>query len=127
MKYFLLLALASVAHGANALLLDAIMQVESNGDSSAIGDRGNAVGAYQIHKIYVDDVNRILGKAKYTYDCRKDKAKSRRMTEIYIDHYGRGKTDLQKARIHNGGPRGHKKKVTIKYAQKIKLVLDKGK
>jgi hypothetical protein len=125
MRYFLLLALASTSFGASALLLDAIEQVESGGQADAIGDNGKAVGAYQIHKICVDDVNRILGEKIYTYSHRLNKAKSRQMCEIYIDHYGRNKTDLDKARIWNGGPRGHKKKATLKYAQKIKKHLNK--
>ena len=41
-------------------LLDAIEWVESKGYPNAIGDGGKAAGDFQIHKIYVDDVNRIL-------------------------------------------------------------------
>ena len=103
-------------------LLDAIEKVESGGDSSAVGDNGKAVGAYQIHKIYVDDVNRISGKS-FRYIDRKDKAKSRKMATIYLRHYGKGKTLIELARIHNGGPKGYKKKCTEKYAEKIKKVL----
>ena len=42
-------------------LLDAIEWVESKGDPAAIGDGGDAVGAYQIHKIYVDPDELIDG------------------------------------------------------------------
>ena len=41
-------------------LMDAIEQVESGGNANAVGDGGAAIGAFQIHKIYVDDVNRIM-------------------------------------------------------------------
>lgn len=105
----------------------AIAAVESNNRDSAIGDKGNAVGRYQIWKIYVDDVNRISGK-KYTYDDRKDAVKSLEMVKIYTDHYGKryerltGKkvTDEVKARIHNGGLNGYKKAATLKYWNKVK-------
>lgn len=105
-------------------LLDAIAIVESNNNPSAVGDNGRAVGAYQIHEIYVDDVNRILGKPYFSYADRWDAEKSRQMVYIYLNHYGRGKTTEAMARIHVGGPKGYKKKSTLRYWQKIKRVLD---
>ena len=41
-------------------LLDAIESVESGGNANAVGDNNRAVGSFQIWKIYVDDVNRII-------------------------------------------------------------------
>ena len=90
-------------------LLDAIEQVESSGREKVIGDGGNAHGAYQLHKIYVDDVNRILGRKVYTYADRMNRQKSRQMVTIYLNHYGKGLSLIDKARIHNGGSTGHKK------------------
>lgn len=109
-------------------LLDSIEIVESNCDAFAIGDKGNAVGSFQIWKVYVDDVNRIIGKKKYTYDDRYDRKKSREMTRIYLEHYGKRyeritkkvATDEIYARIHNGGLNGWKKDSTIKYWKKVK-------
>ncbi len=50
-----------------------------------------AVGAYQIHKIYVDEVNRILKgmqmPKRFTYEDRWDKAKSREMSLIHNEHW----------------------------------------
>ena len=103
-------------------LLDAIRQVESSGGKYTVGDGGKAVGAYQLHKIYVDDVNRIA-KTKYTYIDRMNEAKSRQMVRLYLAHYGKGLTLLDMARIHNGGPRGHKKDSTIGYAFKIERAM----
>ena len=103
-------------------LLDAIRQVESSGGLYNVGDGGKAVGPYQLWQIYVDDVNRIAG-THYTYADRSDEAKSRQMVRIYLGHYGKGKSQLDQARIHNGGPKGHKKAATIKYAEKIKQFL----
>lgn len=87
-------------------LLDAIEWVESKGDACAAGDLGE-VGAYQITKQYVDDVNRILKCDAYSYEDRFDKIKSREMVLIYIEYYDIYGFSLEdKARIHNAGPDG---------------------
>ena len=113
-------------------LLNAIKGVESSGNSSAIGDNGKAVGAYQLHKVYVDDVNKIIKnkgfKTRFTYNDRFNAHKSRVMTLIYLKHYGKvyerktgKKASLEVlARIHNGGPSGYKKQATVKYWEKVK-------
>lgn len=93
-------------------VISCIGVVESNINPNAIGDNGKAVGALQIHKEYVDDVNRILGYKAYTYDDRKDKTKIYMMSYVYLAHYGRrykkltgeDPTPVVYARIHNGGP-----------------------
>ena len=112
-------------------LLDAIEQVESGGDANAIGDNGNAVGSYQIWKIYVDDVNRInrIGYTdkysdpiQYDYNDRKSKYLSRYMVKTYLTHYGG--TVEEMARKHNGGPTGHKKEATVKYWLKVKAEME---
>jgi len=95
-------------------LLNAIEQVESGGDSNAVGDGGAAIGSFQIHKIYVDDVNRILiiwrdklneifanyhtlhpdpnniksfDFEPYTYEDRYNKKHSRFMVFVYLTYY----------------------------------------
>ncbi len=105
-----------------ARLLDAIAQVESNGRPNAVGDSGRAVGTYQIHKLYWKDGTRLLG-VKWNYDQAKDPVKARQVVRAYLSHYGRDKGLLDKARIHNGGPRGYRKKATLKYARKIERIL----
>lgn len=121
-----------VCNGVEIKLLNAIKNVESSGNSSAIGDNGKAVGAYQIHKVYVDDVNKILKnkgfKTRFTYDDRFNAHKSRVMTCVYLNHYGKvyerktGKKASSEvlAKIHNGGPNGWKKQATVKYWNKVK-------
>lgn len=69
-------------------LLDAIEQVESGGRADAVGDGGRAVGAYQLWPLFVDDANRIAG-TRYTYDDRWCPVKSREMTRIVLEHYGK--------------------------------------
>ncbi len=104
------------------LLLNAIARVESNGNPRAVGDGGRAIGAYQIHKPYWKDGTRILG-VDWSYEHARDPAKARQVVRAYLLHYGRGRTLLEKARIHNGGPRGYRKKATLKYARKIARIL----
>ena len=103
-------------------LLDAIASVESNGNARAVGDKGRAIGTYQIHRRYWKDGTRFLG-VDWSYDLARDPAKARQVVKAYLLRYGKGKTLLQKARIHNGGPRGHRKKATVKYARKIAKIL----
>lgn len=106
-------------------LLYAIAKVESNFNSAAVGDGGKAVGMYQLHKNYVDDVNMILKRKEFTYEDRLNPEKSRKMVEIYLNYYGKGLSDMDKARIHNGGPKGHKKRATLAYAKKIQKHLNR--
>lgn len=108
-------------------LLQAISVVESNKNDYAIGDGGKALGRYQIHVTYVNDVNRIY-KTSFTAKDRTDPVKSKRIVELYLNHYskryekitGRKATNEVKARIHNGGPNGWKKVATLKYWAKVK-------
>ena len=126
--FFTLLILSSSVKAVEVSqsLLDAIQIVESNGNESAIGDNGKAVGAFQIHKIYVDDVNNFSSE-KFTYEDRKNKEKSQKIVKLYLEHYGKsyekktGKktTNEVLARIHNGGPKGYDKEATKNYWKKV--------
>jgi len=139
MKYAIIittLLLCTVA-GANppSRLLDAIEQVESGKNSSAIGDKGRAIGSFQLWKIYVDDCNRILGEDRYTYSDRLSPILSRQMVIVYIRHYATEKrlkrepTLQDMAAIHCSGPNGAEKLKTNKniqkYAKKVKKEFDK--
>ena len=113
-------------------IYEATSFVESRNDDFAVGDHGKAVGRYQLHNIYVDDVNRIAG-TTYTYADRFDPVKSKEMVIIYLNHYGKRYirltglpvTDEVKARIHNGGPDGFKKDSTLAYWDKVREELYK--
>jgi hypothetical protein len=104
------------------LLLDAIAEVESGNNSSAVGDRGRAIGMYQLHRGYWRDGIRIL-KVKWDYSLAFKAEKSRRVVKAYLLHYGKGRSLLDMARIHNGGPNGYEKKATVPYARKIAKIL----
>ena len=120
-------------------LLDAIMQVESGGRADVVGDKGEAIGAYQLHRIYVDEVNRILyitSKRKnaidtYGYADRLDRDKSRSMTLIYLTYWAKYHklTDpAQICRLHNGSPlTGHKLKSTLRYSKKVMAIYNRSK
>ncbi len=107
-------------------LIIALIQVESNNNDLAVGDKGKAYGCLQIHKTYVDDVNRILGRKEYIHEDAFCRDKSIEMFMIYTDHYathkrlGREPTIEDIVRIHNGGPNGWKKPTTIRHWNKVK-------
>jgi hypothetical protein len=107
-------------------LLDAIEQVESSGKGSNTpdGDNGKAIGPFQIHYVYWKDaVEYDKSLANGTYQKCRDPFYARKVARAYLTRYGKGKTDLQMARIHNGGPQGHKKTATQDYSQKVQVVL----
>ena len=99
-------------------LLDAIARIESHCDPNAVGDGGRALGAYQIHRVYWEDGTEFLG-VDWPHRDAIDPKKARRVVKAYLLHYGKGKSLLDMARIHNGGPHGHKKEATLCYARKI--------
>jgi hypothetical protein len=104
-------------------LLDAIAVVESRDNPAAVGDHGRAVGVYQIHRFYWADGTELLG-VTWKYREARDPQKARQVVRAYLSYYGRGKSLLDMARIHNGGPKGHAKAATLAYARKIERVLD---
>lgn len=99
-------------------LLDAIARIESHCDPGAVGDGGKALGVYQIHRVYWEDGTEFLG-VDWPHRDAIDPKKARRIVKAYLLHYGKGKNLLDMARIHNGGPHGHKKEATLCYARKI--------
>lgn len=132
-RTILALLTASAIQLPAADIYEAIAYEESRGIDCAIGDDGEALGRYQLHRIYVDDVNRIA-KTNYTYDDRLDAEKSLTMVKIYLDYYGKrytaltGKpvTDEVMARIHNGGPDGFRKQSTVEYWNRVKESMERG-
>lgn len=112
-------------HELNALL-DAIKMVESKNGKYLDGKNGES-GPYQIKRIVIDDVNRILGKKIFKYDDALDDNKSREICRIYILYWSKKhnvNTIECMARIWNGGPRGYRKESTIKYWYKIRRILN---
>ena len=110
-------------------LLDALIQVESNGKDDAVGDNGNAIGCLQIWKIYHTDAVEFSGIGGSYKDCY-NRAYAKKVVDAYMKRYAREawtnpkKFDAEKvARIHNGGPKGYRKQATEKYWKKVQKVL----
>ena len=109
-------------------LVEAIIQVESRGDSTAKGDRGWAVGVLQIWPIMVREVNRIQEKngsdVRYVYTDRLSVAKSIEMFHIWREYYHSDSDWETIARCWNGGPSGSSHHRTKCYWLKVKKELD---
>lgn len=109
-------------------LLKAIQTVESgnaiNEGFDVVADSGKSIGPFCISEAYWKDAvahDKTLGG---TYqDCRKT-AYARKVVLAYWDRYApNGASDETLARLHNGGPKGHKKKATLSYWNKVKKYL----
>ena len=82
------------------LFVEALIQVESGGDSTAVG-KGDCAGILQITPVFVREANRLLGSEKYTPDDRFDKTKS---LEIFntVQRFHNPQKDIDRAiAIHN--------------------------
>ena len=113
-------------------LLQSIIFVESNGDSSAVGDKHMktpSIGLLQIREVMVDEINRILKKqcsdVRYIYSDRWSATKSIEMYYIWKKFYHSDSAPEVIARNWNGGTYGYKNKSTRKYWAKVKFKLSK--
>jgi hypothetical protein len=113
-------------------LIEALIQVESRGQDSAIGDKhlvGNeAVGALQIRPIMVREVNRILkikkSDKRFKLSDRFSREKTVEMFLIWKGYHHPDGGFETIARNWNGGPRGYKNPRTEKYWAKVQQELD---
>ena len=97
----------------------ALIYVESKGDSLAVGSKDD-VGVLQLRKIYVDEVNRILGDSVFSYHDRYSKKKSIMMFNVMQDYYNKDKNLHYALKLHNPyAPISYHKKV-MEYYKKIK-------
>lgn len=107
-------------------LITALMAVETGGCRNpdlAIGDGGRAIGSLQIHKAVVEDVNRFAG-TSYSWKGMTNRADARKVCEIYLQRYAKGKSIEDAARIWNGGPDGYRKSSTLAYWTKVQRNLN---
>jgi len=109
-------------------LLDSLAIVESNSnDKVADGDGGKAIGRYQIWEVYWHDAVEYAPEIGGTYADVRNKDYAERVIVAYFLRYGKVAVtahDYEKlARIHNGGPRGYKKRATDKYWNRVKTHL----
>ena len=68
-------------------LIAALIIVESGGDPQAVGDNGLAIGVLQIHPVFVEDVNRIIGRDVYTLADRSNPELSIEMVKVWATYY----------------------------------------
>jgi len=103
--------------------IDSIIHVESRGRDNALARDGSA-GPLQIKAVLVKDVNRILAHKgdtlRFKLKDRFDREKAIQMFWIYQSFYGKQSDSYEvMARRWNGGPKGHLKKATKKYWNKV--------
>jgi hypothetical protein len=104
--------------------LDAICKVESRGNVSAIGDNGRAIGPYQIWREYWQDAVKFDKSLAGCYEDCKNPVYARRVVRAYMARYAPpGASWEVMARIHNGGPQGHRRATTAKYWAKVQAAL----
>lgn len=107
-------------------ILNAIRKVETGGEkdpANAVGDGGKAIGPFQIHHSYWKDAvdfDPSIG-GKYS-DCKNDEY-ARKIVIAYLTRYAPNWDDETVARIHNGGPKGHKRATTLDYWAKVRKFL----
>ena len=109
-------------------ILDAIRIVETGGEADpdhAIGDKGKALGAYQIHRSYwIDATEKDPALRALGYESVTDRAIAERVVIAYLTRYAPDWKLDTVSRIHNGGPRGHKKDGTLDYARKVRAAME---
>lgn len=108
-------------------ILDAIRQTETGGEkdpANAVGDGGKAIGPFQIHYAYWKDAVQFDPSIGGKYSDCKDEAYARKIVIAYLTRYAPNWNDETVSRIHNGGPKGHKKSSTLDYWAKVRKNLD---
>lgn len=78
-----------------------IIQVESEGDSTAFRKSGNCLGILQITPIYVKECNRLQDTVVYTLKDRTSVVKSLQMFVIYQNHHNPSHDRDKAIKVHN--------------------------
>jgi len=90
-----------------AIVVAALIQIESGGDARAVGDDERSIGILQMRKIAVRESCRIVGARRWTYSDRWSPSKSREMCRVTLErHYRRGVTDPVKLACRWRNPDG---------------------
>lgn len=106
--------------------IDAIVQVESNGNNNAVN--GSCVGPMQISRLLVKECNKILRENKsskrYTLSDRKSLSKSKEMFYLFQKKYNPN-GDIERAiRTWNGGLHYNVSR-TNRYLRKVNAAMNK--
>lgn len=103
-------------------IFSAIAAVESNFNPMAVNHSEKAVGMLQVRPICLKDVNNFYG-TNYSHDEMYNPIKAAHVFILYTKMYG-AETYEEMARIWNGGPKGMRKKSTLRYWSKVKRKLN---
>ena len=108
----------------------AVWHVETSQRTGPIvGDGGAALGPLQIHRGCWQDAVQYDPSIGGKYEDVADLGYAVKIFRAYTARYatakrlGRTPTDIDRARIWNGGPNGYKKKATLGYAEKVRRYL----
>ena len=111
-------------------IVDALIQVESRGNDSAVGDvhlGEPSIGVLQIRPIMVREINRILklkgSSHKYKNKDRFSRDKSIEMFTIWKEFHHKDSDYEKIARSWNGGPKGPKNPKTYSYWKNVEYQL----
>ena len=105
-----------------------IEQIESRGDTEAVGDNGRAWGPIQIHRTCVLDVNRVWN-TSFIHSDAFEPHKAREIFRLYLLHgselfckrYGYYPSEEILARMWNGGIyKGYQRASTLVYLEKFR-------
>ena len=103
-------------------VIDAIIEVESEGNAKAVDKSGKSCGILQITPVLVKECNRILKLRKstrrYTMSDRFNAGKSKEMFLLYQSFYNPHNSVEQAIRSWNGGMR-YTKRGTQRYFEKV--------
>lgn len=103
-------------------VIEAIIQVESKGNTRAVSKDGTCVGVLQIKTVLVRDCNQYLtmkkSKKRFTYKDRYDREKSIEMFLLIQERYNKTNNVEKAIRMWNGGPYYSVRK-TNKYYNKV--------
>lgn len=108
-------------------LFDAIRIVETGGHpdpANATGDGGLSLGPYQITEAYWTDAVQHRPEIGGRYDDVRDAAYAERIMMAYWDRYAPDDHSETLARIHNGGPHGHRRAATDEYWRRVRGAMD---
>jgi hypothetical protein len=115
-------------NGPSDRLIQALIRVESSGNTRAIGDKERdhkAYGPLQVRQLVCDDINNRYHTNYRAEDCLGNVALSITIFKKYVimwakeSRLGHIPTDADYARIWNGGPEGWRRKATEGYIAKV--------
>lgn len=108
-------------------LIQALIQIESSNNDSCIGDKHMkvpSIGCLQIRPIMVCEANRILqiqqNPKRFKNKDRWSRIKSIEIFNVWKNYHHKKSSNEVIARCWNGGPKGYKNPLTLRYWEKVK-------